>query len=301
MKLRVLFSLVLLACCPLVTFAQELNCQVSIVSQQVQGTTEKQIFDQLQKSVFEFMNNTKWTKDNFTTQERIDCSILINVQQKLGADEYSATIQVQSRRPVFKSSYYSPVFNYIDERFQFRYQQYQQLEFNINNFSNNLTSVLAYYAYVIIGFDYDTFSNLGGTDALQKAQIIVGNAQSASETGWKSSETNKNRYWLVENALQPVFQPIRECSYKYHRLGLDIMFDKADDGRKEILNATSLLLGVYQARPASFNMELFFNAKADELVNIFSKGLPDEKAKVVETLSTVDPSRILKYSKIQGN
>jgi hypothetical protein len=301
MKVRALLSTLLLSCCMLRGIAQELNCQVSIVSQQVQGTTEKQIFDQLQKSIFEFMNNTKWTKDNFTTQERIDCSILINVQTKLSADEYSGTIQVQSRRPVFKSSYYSPVFNYIDERFQFRYQQYQQLEFNINNFSNNLTSVLAYYAYVIIGFDYDTYSNLGGTDALQKAQIIVGNAQSASETGWKSSETNKNRYWLVENALQPVFQPIRECSYKYHRLGLDIMYEKPDDGRKEILNSTNLLLGVYQARPASFNMELFFNAKADELVNIFGKGLPDEKAKVVETLSTVDPARILKYSKIQGN
>lgn len=281
--------------------AQELNCQVSVVSQQVQGTTEKQIFDQMQKSVFEFMNNTRWTKDNFTAQERIDCSILINVQTKLGTDEYSATIQVQSRRPVFKSSYYSPVFNYMDERFQFKYQQYQQLDFNINTFSNNLTSVLAYYAYVIIGFDYDTYSNLGGTEFLQKAQIIVGNAQSANEAGWKSFESNKNRYWLVENALQPVFQPIRECLYKYHRLGLDIMYEKPDEGRKVILQSTDLLLTVAKTRPASFNMELFFNAKADELVNIFSKGQPDEKAKAVETLSTVAPTNTIKWSKIQGN
>lgn len=282
-------------------FSQELNCQVSVVSPQIQGTTEKQIFDQLQKSIFEFMNNTKWTKDNFTTAERIDCSILINVTQKAGTDDYRATIQIQSRRPVFKSSYFSPTFNYIDENFAFRYQQFQQLEFNLNTFSNNITSVLAYYAYVIIANDYDTYSNLGGTEYFQKAQLIVSNAQSAAESGWKSFESNKNRYWIVENALQPVFQPIRECMYKYHRLGLDIMNEKAADGRKEILKSTELLLGVYKNRPASFIMELFFNAKADELVNIFSKGFPDEKAKIVETLTTVDPANSTKYFKIQGN
>lgn len=281
--------------------AQELNCQVSVVSPQLQGTTQKQIFDQMQKSIYEFMNNTKWTKDNYTAAERIDCSILINVQTQLSTDEYTGTIQVQSRRPIFKSSYYSPVLNYIDEKFQFKYQQYQQLEFNINNFSTNLTSVLAYYAYIVIGLDYDSYSNLGGTEYLQKAQIIVGNAQSAGEPGWKSYESNKNRYWLVENALQPVFQPIRECSYKYHRLGLDIMSEKPDEGRKVILQSLDLLIGVYKSRPASFNMELFFNAKADELVNIFSKGLPDEKSKAVETLTTVDPAKTIKYSKIQGN
>jgi len=281
--------------------SQELNCQVSVVAPQIQGTTEKQIFDQMQKSIFEFMNNTKWTKDNYTTSERIDCSILINVKTKISADDYSATIQIQSRRPVFKSSYYSPIVNYIDENFVFKFQQFQQLEFNINTFSNNLTSVLAFYAYVIIGSDYDTFSNLGGTEYFQKAQLIVSNAQSANEMGWKSFESNKNRYWIVENALQPVFQPIRECSYKYHRLGLDIMNEKADDGRKEILTSTDLLLKVYKDRPASFPMELFFNAKVDEVVNIFSKGFPDEKAKVVETLTTVDPANSNKYFKIQGN
>ncbi|MBI3521093.1 MAG: DUF4835 family protein [Bacteroidetes bacterium] len=282
-------------------FSQELNCQVSVVSPQIQGTTEKQIFDQLQKAIFEFMNNTRWTKDNFTTPERIDCSILINVTNKYSTEDYRATIQIQSRRPVFKSSYFSPTVNYIDENFTFKYQQFQQLDFNLNTYSNNLTSVLAYYAYIIIANDYDTFSNLGGTEYFQKAQMIVSNAQSTSDPGWKSFESNKNRYWIVENALQPVFQPIRECMYKYHRLGLDIMNEKADDGRKEILKSTDLLLGVYKNRPASFAMELFFNAKTDELVNIFSKGQPDEKAKIVETLTTVDPANSTKYFKIQGN
>lgn len=281
--------------------SQELNCQVSVVSVQVQGTTEKQIFDQLQKSIFEFMNNTRWTKDNFTVNERIDCSVLINVTQKLSADDYMGTIQIQSRRPVFKSSYFSPTVNYIDESFIFKYQQFQQLEFNLNTFQNNITSVLAYYAYIIIANDYDTYSNLGGTEYFQKAQLIVTNAQSASESGWKSFESQKNRYWIVENALQPVFQPIRECMYKYHRLGLDIMYDKPDDGRKEILKSMDLLTGVYKNRPASFAMELFFDAKVTEVVNIFSKGQPDEKSKAVEILTTVDPANSNKYFKIQEN
>ncbi|HRG00907.1 MAG: DUF4835 family protein [Bacteroidia bacterium] len=285
----------------LFSFSQELNCQVSVVSPQIQGTTEKQIFDQLQKAIFEFMNNTRWTKDNYTTAERIDCSILINVTQKLSVEDYRATIQVQSRRPIFKSSYFSPTVNYIDENFTFKFQQFQQLDFNLNTFSNNLTSVLAFYAYIVIANDYDTFSNLGGTEYFQKAQTIVSNAQSTGDIGWKSFESNKNRYWIVENALQPVFQPIRECMYKYHRLGLDIMNEKADEGRKEILKSLDLLVGVYKNRPASFIMELFFNAKTDELVNVFSKGFPEEKAKAVETLTTVDPANSTKYFKIQGN
>ncbi len=282
-------------------FSQELNCQVSVISPQIQGTTEKQIFEQLQKAIFEFMNNSKWTKDNYTTSERIDCSILINVTQKLSADDYRGTIQVQSRRPIYKSSYFSPTVTYIDENFIFKFQQFQQLDFNLNTFSNNITSVLAYYAYIILANDYDSFSNLGGTEYFQKAQLIVSNAQSAIESGWKSNESNKNRYWIVENALQPVFQPIRECMYRYHRLGLDIMNEKTAEGRKEILKSFDLLLGVYKNRPASFIMELFFDAKVDEIVNIFSKALPDEKAKAVEILTTIDPANSIKYFKIQGN
>lgn len=281
--------------------SQELNCQVSIVSQQVQGTVERQIFDQMQKIVFEFMNNTKWTKDLYTQQERIDCSILINVTQKMSSDEYLGTIQIQSRRPVFKSSYYSPLFNYIDENFQFKFQQFSQLEFNLNTFQNNLTSILSFYAYVIIALDYDSYSPLGGTEYWQKAQTIVNNAQTTSEKGWKSSEGTRNRYWLVENQLQPVFQGIRDCCYKYHREGLDIMSEKVDLGRENVLKSIDLLIPVYTNRPASFNMQLFFNAKGTEVVNIFSQALPDEKSKVVEKLMQIDPANTTKYLKIQGN
>lgn len=280
--------------------AQELNCNITINTDQIQGTAEKQIFEQLRKSVFEFMNNTKWTSDIFTAQEKIDCSILIIIKQKVSNEDYSASIQVQSTRPVFKSSYRTPVFNMEDENFEFRFQQFTTLDFNINSFQNNLTQVLAFYAYVILAVDYDTFSSLGGTPYWQKAQTIVNNAQSANEKGWRSNDGNKNRYWLIENTLQPVFQGIRDCMFQYCYLGLDIMHEKTEEGRANILKALDLLKPVYQARPASFNMQLFFNAKTDELVNIFKGAQPDEKEKARDVLMTVDPANTTKYLKIAG-
>lgn len=280
--------------------AQELSCNITINTDQIQGTAEKQIFEQLRKTVYEFMNNTKWTSDIFNAQEKIDCSILIIIKQKVSNEDYTATIQVQSTRPVFNSSYRTPVLNIEDENFDFRFQQFTTLDFNINSFQNNLTQVLAFYAYVILAVDYDTFSPLGGTANWQKAQTIVNNAQSASEKGWRSNEGDKNRYWLIENTLQPVFKGIRDCMYEYCFLGLDIMHDKTDEGRANILKSLNLLKPVYASRPASFNMQLFFNAKADELVNIFKGAQPDEKEKARETLMNVDPANTTKYLKIAG-
>ncbi|HWY11816.1 MAG TPA: DUF4835 family protein [Bacteroidia bacterium] len=284
-----------------ISFGQELNCQVSINTQQIQGSVQKQIFDQMKTVVMEFMNNRKWTNDIYIAQERIDCVFLITVSQSLGSDEYLATLQITSERPTYKASYNSPLFNYDDQNFQFKYNQFTQLEFNDNNFQNNLTSVLAYYAYVILALDYDSFSPLGGTPYWTKAQAVVQNAQTASEKGWKSSEGNKNRYWLIENQLQPVFAGIRNCLYKYQREGLDIMWEKASEGRANILKALELLVPVYQNRPASFNMQLFFNAKQTEIVKIFSQGTPEEKGKAVELLMKVDPANTNRYLMIQGN
>lgn len=283
------------------SFGQELNCQVTINTQQIQGTVQKQIFDQMKIVVMEFMNNRKWTNDIYTAQERLDCSILITVSQSLGTDEFLGTLQVQSVRPTYKASYPTTLFNYIDENFQFKYNQFTQLEFNDNNFQNNLTSVLAFYAYVMLALDYDSFSPLGGTPYWQKAQLVVQNAQTASEKGWKSGDGNKNRYWLIENQLQPVFQGIRDCMYKYHRQGLDIMFEKVNEGRANVLSALELLVPVYNNRPASFNMQLFFNAKGNEIVNVFSQGSPEEKGKAIELLMKIDPANTTKYLKIQGN
>ena len=280
--------------------AQELNCQIIINTSQIQGSANKQIFDQLQKSIFDFVNNRKWSNDIFGSQEKINCTFQIIINKSLGSDEYSASIQVESARPIYKSAYSSTIFNFQDDDFQFKFQQFSQLEFNENTFQNNLTSVLAYYAYVVLANDYDSFSPLGGTQYWQKAQQIVNNAQSANESGWVSSQSQRNRYWLVENTLQPVFKGLRDCMYEYNKNGLDMMFEKTDEGRAAILKSLDLLMPVYKSRPASFNMQLFFNAKADELVNIFKGASPEEKNKIMELLSTLDPSRTNKYSKIQG-
>lgn len=282
--------------------SQELNCQVQVVSQQVQGTDAKRIFDNMQKQIFEFMNNTKWTKDTYTTNERIDCTILINVTEKVSTTDFKATIQVQCRRPVFKSSYNSPLFNYNDQNFEFSYIEYQPFDFNLTTFNSNLTSVLAYYAYVILAFDYDSFSPLGGTEYWQKAQQITTNAQNGSGAGpgWKGFEGNKNRYWLVENILNPVFTPIRDTYYNYHRKGMDIMVDKPDEGRAIVLESLLKLKEVHKNRPSSYNMQLFFNAKMDEVINIFSGGTPQEKQTATETLNLIDAANINKYAKILG-
>lgn len=278
--------------------AQELNCQVQVVSPQIQGTTEKRIFDNLQKAVFEFMNNTKWTTDIYSIEERISCSMFINITEKLSTDEYKATIQIQSTRPVFKSSYNTVLLNHNDADFTFRYVEFQPLDFSINQHMSNLTSTLAYYAYVIIAMDYDTYSLNGGTPWWQKAQTIVANAQNAPEKGWKSMESTKNRYWLVENMLQPLFAPLRVCSYNYHRMGFDIMYNDVAAGRAAVLAALQTLEGIHNQRPLSFPLQVFFNAKSDEIVKLFTGGLQEEKSKVVPLLQKIDPGHGIVYQNI---
>jgi hypothetical protein len=302
MKIKVLI-LFLLALAATNLRAQELNCQIEINFSQVQGTTNKQIFDQLKRSILEFMNSTKWTNDVYTNQEKIDCSFLIVIDKSLGADQYSGSIQVTSNRPVYKSSYSSRLVNVEDDEFQFKFQQFTQITYNINTFQDNLTSVLQFYAYVVIASDYDSYAPLGGTPYWQKAQLIVQNAQNAPESGWRQNDQkgNRNRYWLVENTLQPLFKGIRDCNYEYCRNGLDKMHENIDEARANVLKALNLLLPVYSARPASFNMQLFFNAKREELIDIFKGATPEEKTKVLEILSTVDPAGTTRYSKIQGS
>lgn len=277
--------------------AQELNCSVQVLAPQL-VTTEKRILDAMQTSVMEFMNNTKWTKDIFQSNERIECSILINISSAISSNEFSGSIQVQSRRPIYKSSYNSVLLNYNDEQFQFKYSEFQQLEFNENAHITNLTSVLAYYAYIILGLDYDSYSLYGGTPYFQKAQRIMINAQNAAEGGWKSFESTKNRYWLVENLLDKPFVPLREAMYTYHRLGLDIMVDKKDEGRAQILKTLESLRALHESRPLSFNMQLFFNAKSDEVVNIFKEAIGSEKTQAVSVLGAIDPGNNNKYQKI---
>lgn len=295
MKRLILF---LMLAMPVAMSAQELNCQVAVVSPQIQGTTEKRIFENLQKSLYEFMNNTKWTNDVFSPEERISCQLQMNITTKVSTDEYQATLQVISTRPIFKSSFNSTVFNQNDADIDFKYIEFQPLEFSISQHLSNLTSIMAFYAYAIIATDYDTYSLNGGTPYWQKCQTIVSNAQTAPEKGWKSMESNKNRFWLADNMLQPTYAPIRECMYKYHRLGFDVMYQDVTSGRAVCLESLQTLEAVHNQRPLSFPMQLFFNAKYQEVVDLFSGALPDEKAKIVPLLQKIDPGHGLMYQRI---
>ncbi|MCC7301916.1 MAG: DUF4835 family protein [Bacteroidia bacterium] len=281
--------------------AQELNCNVQILSPTIQGTTEKKIFETLQLAISEFMNNTRWTGDQFKQEERITCNLTITINDKLSSDEFKGSMQIQSSRPVFKTSYNSLVFNHNDVDFQFKYLEYQPLEFSKTSHLSNLTSVLAFYAYMIIGIDYDTFSPEGGTPYFQFAQTIVNNAQNVPEKGWKAFEGQKNRYWMVTNMLDGVFKPIRECNYKYHRLGLDIMQQDLTSGRSVAADALLLLKKVHNDKPLSFTMQVYFQGKADEIVNLFSQSFPDEKTKIMNLLNEIDPGNGIKWQKIMAN
>ncbi|WP_075603059.1 type IX secretion system protein PorD [Saccharicrinis aurantiacus] len=276
--------------------AQELQCSVSVMSPSVQGTN-KQVFETLQAAIIEFMNGQKWTDNVFSGEERIQCSILINIKQIISVDEFSGTFQVQLRRPVYNSSYSTMLLNYIDQDFAFKYTEYEPLIYNPNTFESNLVATLAYYAYIIIGFDYDSFSKEGGSKYISMAEQIVSIAQNAPQKGWKSFESRRNRYWLVENYLNEFHRPLRECMYDYHRNGLDKMSSEAEEGRAEILKAIEKLRKVQREKPGSFAMQVFFDAKSDELINIFKESFSMEKGRALEVLSECDPANVDKYKK----
>lgn len=280
-------------------FAQELNCQVQVITPTIQAS-DKSIYETLQTSIREFLNNRKWSQDVFLNQERIECSILINIKSRVSTDQFDATIQVTSGRPVYKTSYKSPVLNLLDKDFTFRYVQDQTLEFDESSITTNLTAVLAYYANLVIGFDFDTFSPEGGTLYFSKAQNIVNGAQGLPDQGWKAFESTQNRYWIVENLLNVSFKPVRSSLYKMHRLGFDKMTDNLPEARGVMLESIKELKKVYQDKPNSYLLQVFFDAKADEIVNVFSAGTNDEKNQVVQVLSLIDPAHTSKYNAITG-
>ena len=288
------------ACLSLIAFttrAQELNCTVNVISAQVEGS-EKKIFDTFQTAVGEFMNNTTWTSDKFTNQERIECSMQITVSERTSSDNFKASIQVIVRRPVYKTSYYSPLLSFNDENFAFSYIEFQPIEFNETGTNPNLSAVLAYYAYIILGLDYDSFSPMGGSPYFQKAQSIVSRMQNAPEKGWRSFENTRNRYWLAEGFNNSIYRPLREFMYTYHRLGLDIMTEKKEDAVNNIAEAIDKLKKVHNEVPASFLMQTVFYAKSDEVVNIFKDAFPEVKTRMINTLSEIDPSNLSKYQTI---
>lgn len=276
---------------------QEFQCNVSVSSSRIEGTY-KEIFQTMRTDISEFMNNRKWTDQQFAVDERIVCTIFIQVTDQIGADEFKGSIQVQLNRPVFNSSYQTPILNIKDNDFDVRYVEFQPLDFSETSNTNALTNILAYYAYVILGFDADTFSPMGGTPFFQRAKDIVNKSQNAREKGWRAFEGNYNRFWLVDNVTNKAYSPFRDLMYRYHRLGLDVMSEKADIGRGEIADALKNMQRVYRARPDTYINRIFFDAKSDEIVNLFSKGSIDEKNRVMTVLSECDPANSGKYEKI---
>jgi hypothetical protein len=276
-------------------------CNVQVITQQIQGTN-KQVFQTLQTSIYEFMNNTSWSNNVFETDERIECTMLFNIKEQVSVDEFKGTLQIQSRRPVFNSSFNSVVLNYVDNDIQFKYVEFQPLEFSETSHLSNLTSILAFYAYIIIGMDYDTYSFKGGTPFFQAAEKIVNNAQNAQERGWRAMESTsrKNRYWLINNILNEDFSLLREFVYKYHRLGLDMMYEKTNEARANISEYLKLLQQVSRNKPDPFMfyLQVVLDAKSDELINIFKESFDEEKTRVYALLTEIDPSHGNKYEQI---
>ena len=297
-KLALLFSLF---SATTLLFGQELKCTVTINSDQVQGTN-KEVFTTLQQSIEEYVNTLRWTNMNFQEKERIECSMLL-VVKSVQENTYTCEFTCQSRRPVFGTSYSTPTLNLKDNNFVFTYQEYDRLDYQQTTFTTNLTALLAYYCYLIIGHDMDSFSKLGGTPYFQACESIVNAAQSASldnaeAAGWKAFESNRNRYALISNINDEAFKKYRLFYYEYHRHGLDEMVNNVANGRARIAKEMPALKEAYNARPGTYVINTFLDAKSDELVNIFEKGTTEEKKQVYELLMDIDPTRQTTYDRI---
>ena len=292
-SLLILFALVVVSS----VNAQEFLCQIQVNSSQVEGT-DRRVFESMRTALMEFVNNRRWTNYDFKPEERIECSMVINIGERPAADRFIATLNVVASRPVYKTAYNTTLLNYIDKDFDFEYVEFQPMDFQENSYTSNLTSVIAFYLYMILGLDFDSFSQYGGNIYFEKAEQIVNAAQNAPEVGWSSFDNDKNRYWLVENYLNNAYSDLRRFSYEYHRQGLDQMADNAYEGRSKISETLKLLQDVHEQRPGLFALQLMVDAKRDEIINIFTEGNPREKTDVQNIMKNVDPANSSKYSKI---
>jgi Domain of unknown function (DUF4835) len=282
--------------------AQELNARVRVVDNQIPTTIDRKIFRTLEASLTTFLNNRKWSTDNFKQNEKINCQFLINLET-VADNVYAASITIQVARPVYASSYVSPIINFKDPNFDFKYIESQPMEFNENRVSgsdplvSNLTAVMAYYAYIIVGFDYESFSLRGGNPYFQKALNIVNNAPDASKiSGWKSFENNnRNRYWLTENLINNRYTVIHDVYYNYYRKGMDNLYENETTARTEVMNSLVYLDNLNRETPNLMIVQFFMLGKADELINLFKKASPPEKTKVVEILARLDVTNSNKY------
>lgn len=281
---------------------QELQARITVLASKISSQVDKKVFQTLQSALDNFINNRKWTKDNFQTSEKINCSFLINIDKDLGDNAYNATLTIQAARPIYNTTYESPLINYMDDNLTFRYVEFQPIEFNENRIQGsdpeaaNLTATLAYYIYFILGMDYDSYSLRGGDAYFQKAWNIVNNAPEGGDIkGWKQFDGLRNRYFLAENINNSRFALIHDAIYTYYRTGLDNFYDKEDEARNAVMNCLNYLNTINTANPNSMLLQFFFQGKTTELVKMFSKASPDIRARARDLLIKLDVTNINAY------
>ncbi|MCW3123602.1 MAG: hypothetical protein JWQ38_3094 [Flavipsychrobacter sp.] len=310
--LKRLFSYFLITCLLLTGsiagWAQELNCKVTVRHDKITGVDNK-VFNDMQKAITEFMNQHKWTTDEFAATEKIDCSIFITLTgNKLNGDvdAYGATISIQATRPVFNASYTTSLINFVDKDFVFKFTQYNPMHFDDNQvsgsdaLSSNLTAVLAYYSYIILALDYDSFAPEGGTQFLKRAQNVVNNApEGKGIDGWKAMQNTRNRYWLIDQMLNTRFGDVRKFWYTMHREGLDSMSVSPVESRNRILANVKKLYNVNKENPGSIYIQFLFNAKGDEMLHLLAQAPKADRAQYVSMLTTMDVPNSAKYNALR--
>ncbi|MBP6431011.1 MAG: DUF4835 family protein [Ferruginibacter sp.] len=302
MQMRKLFILFIICFMSFTLQAQELKARVTVNATRIGNNINKNVFQTLQNSLNNFLNNRKWGTDNFQPQEKIECSFILTLDATSEQNVYSAQLIVQAARPIFNSSYNSPIINFQDENVTFKYLEFQIMEFNDNRVSgsdalvSNLTATFAYYAYMILGFDYDSFSPRGGDVYFQKAQNIVNNAPDGRGiAGWRLFDGLRNRYWLTENMLNSRYSIMHDVYYNYYRLGMDKLYEDENAARAEMLNVLNLLNTFVTDNPNKMISQFFFQGKSTELIKIFSKAAPPDKARASELLQKLDITNANKY------
>jgi hypothetical protein len=296
--MKKIFLYVVLALVGFRVSAQDLNARVQVLSPKIQGSN-KRIFQTLETAMKDFLNGRKWSADPILPQERIDCNFVLNITNWDGSSNFSGELQVQSSRPVYSSTYSSTLININDKDIDFIYNDGQTIDYTDQSFQSNLSSIMAFYAYIIVGLDYDTFSLYGGSPYFANAQTVINNAQSGSYRGWKAFDGNVNRYWLSENLNNKLYAPLRSFMYDYHRNGLDVMADNVAKGRKEITSILPTLQQINRQRVGSMFPLVFYTAKSDELVSLYGKADPQERVQAMNILLQVDPANGNKYQTLQ--
>jgi hypothetical protein len=280
-------------------FCQELNIKVIINADQIQ-TSDRAVFKDMERAFSNFLNTRKWTNDTYKNHERINCSLFLNISKMPSIGLFQASAQITSGRPVFNTNYESVMLNFADRDWEFEYIESQPLEYNDNSYLSNLTSMLAFYAYIIIGMDYDSFSELGGTAYFQKALMVVNNAQSSGRAGWQALSSSRNRYSLIESINNPQMLELRKNTYKYHRMALDVLDKNPDQSRTVVLDVLKEVKKAWMLNPTSIFVITFFDSKATELVNVFSVGNLGVRREAYDLLTSIDPKRTI-YQKIISN